>query len=218
MIKTVAFILTCASLVAAGSTATTGSAAKACAAAPAATAATVATAGAASAAATIPTDAEKKLTLESETYCKSTATVKPTPKMVVEKVKEACALIEKDGVKAFPKFQGDKSPFIFAGTYLVINGFDGVMLMHTMTPAMNGKNFLELKDKNGKLFFAEMIKLCKEKGEGWVDFFWPKPGAKEPSPKVNYVHKAMCDGKEVVVGCGIYDMTLKDIEAALATK
>lgn len=165
-----------------------------------------------------PTDADKKLADESATFCKSTAKVKATPQMIVDKVKKACALVEKEGLKAFPKFQGNKSSYIFAGTYLWINGFDGVMLMHPMAPELKGRNHLELKDKNGKLFFAEMIKVCKEKGEGWVDFYWPKPGEKEPSPKVGYVHKAMCDGKEIVVGCGVYDMTMAEVKNALVEK
>ena len=161
------------------------------------------------------TEAQKQLALASETYCKSTAGTKAAPAAIVEKVREACALIEKDGAKAFAKFQGDKSAFIFGGTYLVINDINGIMLMHPMKPEMNGKNFIGLKDKNGKLFYAEMVKLCKEKGEGWVDFFWPKPGAAEPSPKVSYVHKAKCDGSDVVVSCGVYDMTLADVQKAL---
>lgn len=200
MIRSFCCLITCVSIVAAGSTTT----------APAAAAPKTAPSAAA------PTEAEKKLALESEKYCKSTAATSATPAMIVEKVKKACALIDKEGTKAFTKFQGDKSPFIFGGTYLVINGFDGIMLMHPINPAMNGKNYMDLKDKNGKLFFAEMITTCKEKGEGWIDFYWPKPGEKEPSPKVSYVHKATCDGKEVVVSCGVYDLTLQEVKKALA--
>jgi len=165
-----------------------------------------------------PADAEKKLAEESAAYCKTTAQTKATPQMIIEKVKEACALLEKEGSKSFARFQGKNSPFIFAGTYLIVNNFDGVMLMHTMMPAMNQKNHLDLKDKNGKTFFADMIKLCKEKGEGWMDYHWPKPGEKEPSLKVSYAHKAKCDGKDVVVWCGIYGTTLDEVNKALATK
>ncbi len=165
-----------------------------------------------------PMDAEKKLAEESAAYCKSTAQTKATPQMIIDKVKEACGLIEKEGAKSFSKFQGKNSPFIFAGTYLIVNNFDGVMLMHTMMPSMNQKNHLELKDKNGKTFFADMIKLCKEKGEGWIDYYWPKAGEKEPSLKVSYAHKAKCDGKDVVVWCGIYGTTLDEVNKALVKK
>jgi signal transduction histidine kinase len=138
--------------------------------------------------------------------------------MIVEKVKEACALLDKEGAKALPKFQGKNSPFIFAGTFLIVNNFDGTMILHTIMPSMNKKNHLELKDKNGKTFFADMIKLCKDKGEGWLDYYWPKTGEKEPSLKVSYAHKAKCDNQDVVVWCGIYGTTLADVEKALAVK
>jgi cytochrome c len=165
-----------------------------------------------------PADAQKKLADESAAYCKSTAQTKATPQMIIKKVKEACVLLEKEGSKAFARFQGKNSPFIFAGTYLIVNNFDGVMLMHTMNPAMNQKNHLELKDKSGKPFFADMINLCKEKGEGWIDYYWPKPGEKEPSLKVSYAHKAKCDGQDVVVWCGIYGTTMEEVKKALAKK
>jgi cytochrome c len=167
---------------------------------------------------TTPTDAEKKLAQESAAFCKTTAATKATPQMIIEKVKEACALIEKEGAKAFPQFEGKDSKFIFAGTYLWINNFDGILLMNPMAPQIVNKNNLELKDKNGKLFFAEMIKICKEKGDGWIDYYWPKAGEKEPSLKIGYVHKAKCDGKDMVVGCGVYGTTLDEVNKALAKK
>jgi len=91
---------------------------------------------------------------------------------------------------------------------------DGIMLMHPIKPAMENQNFIGLKDGNGKRFFVDMITICKDKGDGWVDYTWPKPGEKERSLKVSYVKKATFDGKDVVVGCGVYDMTLEEITAA----
>lgn len=156
--------------------------------------------------------AAKALAAESEAQCAATATVKPTIDMIKEKVMAACNLIEKEGTKAFPKFKGKKSDFLFAGTYIWINDFNGVMLMHPIKPGMENSELLGLKDSNGKRFFVEMIDLCKSKGSGWVDYMWPKPGEKERSLKVSFVQKAMCDGKPVVVGCGVYDMTPEDIK------
>jgi methyl-accepting chemotaxis protein len=60
--------------------------------------------------------------------------------------------------------------------------------------------------------FAEFIDVCKKKGSGWVDYMWPKPGSKTASLKVSYVKKAMCDGVEVVVGCGIYDVAPDEVK------
>ena len=158
-----------------------------------------------------PTEAEKKLAKETEAYCAATASTKATPKMIMEKVKEAAALIKKDGKKAFSAFSGKDSRFIFSGTYIWINDMDGVMLMHPIKPGMKNKNLIGLKDSNGKRFFVDMITVCKEKGSGWIDYMWPKPGEKERSLKVSFVHKATCEGKDIVVGCGVYDMSMEEV-------
>jgi signal transduction histidine kinase len=159
-------------------------------------------------------DAAKKLAQETETYCASTASTKPTPEMIIAKVDEACSLLEKEGTKAFPKFKGKSSKFIFAGTYIWINDMNGKMLMHPIKPAMEGQDLIGLKDSNGKRFFVDMIAVAKEKGNGWVDYLWPKPGSTDRSTKVSYVKKVTCNGTEVVVGCGVYDMTIEDVNGS----
>jgi signal transduction histidine kinase len=156
-------------------------------------------------------DAAKKLAQESETFCASTASTKPTPEMIISKVNEACVLVEKEGTKSFSKFKGKNSTFIFAGTYIWINDLNGKMLMHPIKPGMEGQDLIGLKDSNGKRFFVDMITIAKEKGSGWVDYLWPKPGSSERSTKVSYVKKTTCNGLELVVGCGVYDMTIADV-------
>jgi methyl-accepting chemotaxis protein len=47
-----------------------------------------------------------------------------------------------------------------------------------------------------------MVNLCKEKGEGFVDYEWPKPGEAKPVPKVSYVKLYQPWGW--VIGSGIY--------------
>jgi cytochrome c len=165
-----------------------------------------------------PSEADIQLAAESEKQCTATESVKATPHMIVEKVKEAVALIEKEGKKSFPKFKGAKSKFIFAGTYMWINNYDGLMLMHPTKPAMENQNLIGLKDSNGKRFFVDMITACKEKGEGWVDYMWPKPGEQTRSLKVGYVHKTTCDGVDIMVGCGVYDMTMEEVNAEMEKK
>jgi cytochrome c len=152
------------------------------------------------------------LAKESEAACTASAKDKPTPQMLIDKVNEACALVEKDGKASFAKFQGKDSKFIFAGTYVWIHSFEGTMLMHPIKYKLNDKPVLSFQDSKGKKFFVEMIELCKDKGAGWVDYMWPKPGEKESVLKVSYIKKAKCDGKDVVVGCGVYDMTLADVQ------
>ena len=155
------------------------------------------------------------LAKESEVQCAATAAQKATPQLILLKVGEAVALLEKEGEAAFPKFKGKDSPFIFGGTYIWIHDqADCRMLMHPVKPKMEGKNYVGLKDKNGKCFFVEMSNLAAT-GGGWVDYWWPRPGEKEPALKVSYVKQAKVGAKSLVVGCGVYDMTLDQVKQAL---
>jgi hypothetical protein len=153
------------------------------------------------------------LAAESEAKCVATEKDKPTPQQIIDKVKEGAALVAKDGRAAFGKFRGKDSPFIFAGTYIWIHDNQGTMQMHPVKPKMETRPLLGLKDTNGKAFFVDMNKVAAE-GGGWVDYMWPKPGAKEPSLKVSYVMEAKHGDEVFVVGCGVYDLTLEQIKAS----
>lgn len=156
--------------------------------------------------------AKEALAKESEAKAKESASTKPTTKMITEKVNKAHKLLTEEGLDAFAKFKGKDSEFIFAGTYIWIHDMEGVMMMHPIKFKMEGKRLIGLKDKNGKLFFTEMNKVAREKGAGWIDYMWPKPGQKEASRKVSYVKLCkMKNGKEVVIGCGVYDLPEEEV-------
>ena len=152
-----------------------------------------------------------ELAKESEDKANATAADKPTPEVIVLKVEEACKLLQTEGLKAFPKFKGKDSPFIFNGTYIWIHDTDSRMLMHPIKPKMENTEIIGLKDAGGKLFFGEMNQVAQEKGAGWVDYMWPKPGEKQASKKISYIKLCKADGKELIIGCGVYDITEEDI-------
>ncbi len=52
--------------------------------------------------------------------------------------------------------------------YLWINDMTPRMIMHPIKPELNGKDLSENKDPNGKALFVEMVKVCKDKGKGFV--------------------------------------------------
>jgi len=128
-----------------------------------------------------------------------------TTDLIEKKVNEACVLLGQKGEAAFPDFQGPDSNFIFAGTYIWIHDQNGFMRMHPIKYKLNGKNLINLTDSNGKQFFAVMNEVCSEKGSGWVDYMWPKPGEKKPSPKISFVKQVKHGDDIFVVGCGTYD-------------
>jgi len=51
----------------------------------------------------------------------------------------------------------------------------------------------------GKLFIQ-----TAEKGSGWVDYMWPKPGETVPSLKITYIKKAQYQNQTYLVGSGVY--------------
>ncbi|WP_374380320.1 methyl-accepting chemotaxis protein [Dongia sp.] len=87
--------------------------------------------------------------------------------------------------------------------YFWINDINAKMVMHPFAKKLLERPTLaDLKDPNGKAFFAEMVDIVKTKGEGFVDYMWPQPGAEKPVPKVSFVKGYEPWGW--VIGSGIY--------------
>ena len=85
--------------------------------------------------------------------------------------------------------------------YFIIDG-NAKMVLHGVNAALEGKELGNEKDVTGKYFFQEMAKIGKEKGEGFVDYWWPKAANAKPSPKISYVK--MFKPWNIIVGTGIY--------------
>ncbi len=94
--------------------------------------------------------------------------------------------------------------------YFWINDLEPRMVMHPIKTEMDGKALTDEKDPNGKRIFMEMVSLAKEKGEGVIDYMWPKEGASKPVPKVSYVKMVKEWGW--IVGSGIY---VDDVQAEM---
>ncbi len=87
--------------------------------------------------------------------------------------------------------------------YLWINDFHPTMIMHPWVKRLNGKDLSNFKDKKGKHLFVEFAKVCKEKGSGYVDYFWQWKDQKDKIvPKISYVEAYK--PWEWIVGTGMY--------------
>jgi signal transduction histidine kinase len=123
---------------------------------------------------------------------------------VVDAVDSAVKLIEREGVKAFNTLRDRRSQYIYQDTYVFVIAEDGVELLNAAFPKLEGRNVIDYKDADGNYFVKEFLNVAKNKGHGWVDYLWPKPGDVEKSHKSTYVRKAMMDGKMVIVCAGLY--------------
>lgn len=97
--------------------------------------------------------------------------------------------------------------------YFWVNTTEPRMVMHPVKPELEGKDLSELKDPNGKLIFVEFSNVSKSSGGGFVDYYWPKPGAEKPVPKISYVKLYAPWGW--VIGSGIY---LDDVDHAFVSQ
>ncbi len=86
--------------------------------------------------------------------------------------------------------------------YFWINDVHPNMIMHPYKPELDGQDLSENKDPNGKKLFVEFVNVCREKGEGFVDYFWPKYGAEKPQPKLSYVK--LFKPWNWIIGSGVY--------------
>jgi methyl-accepting chemotaxis protein len=104
--------------------------------------------------------------------------------------------------------------------YFWINNMHPKMIMHPYKTQLNGKDLSENKDPNGKRLFVEFVKVCREKGEGFVDYYWPKYGADEPQPKLSFVK--LFKAWNWIIGTGTYiddiDILVKARKADLNKK
>ncbi|MDY7000505.1 MAG: cache domain-containing protein, partial [Thermodesulfobacteriota bacterium] len=99
------------------------------------------------------------------------------------------------------------------GNYFWINDMDMKMVMHPEEPALNGKDLSGFTDEHGKYLFREMVAACREKGEGFVSYWWAKPGKEGAFPKLSHVKLFKPWGW--VIGMGVY---VDEIDEAVAAK
>ena len=99
--------------------------------------------------------------------------------------------------------------------YFWMNDLDANIVMHPIKPQLDGKDLSQFKDKGGKRIFFEFAKVAKQKGEGFVDYVWPKPGFEKPQDKVSFVKLFKPFGWVVGTGEYIDDVTSRLQKEAL---
>ncbi|MCK5295902.1 MAG: cache domain-containing protein [Alphaproteobacteria bacterium] len=86
--------------------------------------------------------------------------------------------------------------------YFWINDMKPVMVMHPMSPQLNGKDLSDFKDPNGKRIFVEFANTVRNHSEGFVNYMWAKPGEEKPVDKLSYVKGIR--SWDWIIGSGIY--------------
>ena len=77
----------------------------------------------------------------------------------------------------------------FKGNIFVFAWRGPVMVAHPYLHQGIGADLTNWKGRKGKEVTKEYMRIAKEEGSGWVDYWFPKPGEEEPSLKTTYVLK-----------------------------
>jgi hypothetical protein len=115
----------------------------------------------------------------------------------VAKAKEFFKANGKD--KSLAEFSNPKGQFVKDDLYIYVLDLNGKMLAHP-NATLVGKDFMTVKDADGKLFAVDMVKIAKDKGTGWVDYKWENPKTKKVDPKTVYFEKV----DDVIIASGAY--------------
>jgi signal transduction histidine kinase len=79
-------------------------------------------------------------------------------------------------------------------TYVFVDNPNGVELVNPAQASMEGKNLTDVKDVYGKFVAREYINAAMKNGNGWVEYYWYRPGENTPARKYTYVRKVQHDG------------------------
>lgn len=86
--------------------------------------------------------------------------------------------------------------------YLLAFTLDGTTIANAANPQQVGENRSGSKDANGKPIIGSMVALMQRQNEGIVEYVYPKPGQKEPLPKVTFIKKF--EPWNAFFGTGVY--------------
>jgi cytochrome c len=118
-------------------------------------------------------------------------------------VNKAATIVDAKGKAALSEFREKGSEWWSGEVYVFAYAPDGTVLLNPAFPAREGRAYHGEKDKKGKAFHDEIMKVAEEKGSGWVDYWLPKPGQTEASHKWSYVKAVKAEGV-TLVGAGFF--------------
>ncbi|GAB6113398.1 cache domain-containing protein [Desulfomicrobium salsuginis] len=92
--------------------------------------------------------------------------------------------------------------------YFFATGLDGVEQLFADRPEFEDRNLMDMKDPSGKPVIRDMIRIARERGAGYYEYFWTKPGSPgRDHRKLAYIRHF--PALEWLIGTGEY---LEDVE------
>jgi signal transduction histidine kinase len=124
--------------------------------------------------------------------------------------REAAAVFEQQGEKAYPEFREKGSKWFHDDTYLIVWAVDGTRVFHAADPTMEGRQARDVTDARGRPYGRMFLDVAASAtGEGWVHYVFPEPGSLFPTWKSTFLKRVRSPaGKEHLIGAGIYNMPM----------
>jgi signal transduction histidine kinase len=138
------------------------------------------------------------------------AAKKMTAPELMTLVRDAAAVFEQQGEKAYAEFRKKGSKWFRDDTYFFVWSMDATRVFHAADPGLEGRNERDLKDIQGRPFGKMFLDAGGSlSGEGWVHYMYPEPGNIFPMWKSSFIKRVTFpSGKQHLIGCGIYNMQM----------
>ncbi len=131
-------------------------------------------------------------------------------KQLIDLVERAAALVKSQGQEACAEFKKENGPWRQGDAYIFVNGVRGTFLCSPPSPELEGTEWINFQDVDGKRPVATMVeRVSEESAAAWVHYRWPRPGDPNRTPvwKSSYVVQVEDQlGEDVMVGSGLYEM------------
>jgi methyl-accepting chemotaxis protein len=116
-------------------------------------------------------------------------------------VKKAVAYIKEKGKEAaFAEFCDPKGRFTDRDLYVFVYDMNGKVMAHGQNAKSVGKDMIDARDADNKLFVKERVEIARAKGKGWQDYKYSNPTTKKAENKIAYIEKY----EDFIVGSGAY--------------
>ena len=81
------------------------------------------------------------------------------------------------------------------------------MLNNPASPGINGKNMAGFQDAKGSYLYRSIAAVgASAQGNGYLTYWWPRPGAKEPSEKLAYAKRSTSWNWDLIAGDYVDDI------------
>jgi cytochrome c len=122
-----------------------------------------------------------------------------TKEEAIAMVKQAVVLIKEQGPdKAYAEITNKAGRFHDRDLYITVPSLEGKVLAHGQREDLIGKDLIDTKDPDGKLFIKERGELARQQSSFWQNYKFMNPATKKIEPKEMYCERlnetAVCGG------------------------